>query len=255
MKNRSGEKIKLASIDELLGVVNEESAMEIEISKIHPFKNHPFKVLDDEKMQDLVENVKINGVLTPVLLRMDENEDYEMVSGHRRMHAAQLAGLTTIPAIVRELSDDDAIVAMVDANIQREELLPSEKAFAYKMKLAAMKRQAGRPKSNSGQNDQNLIGREKVKDLIKDVHENGVKLDYKEPKLYDVVQKEEIAEFEEVMRKTIADIVSEASGVACWVYVQKYVKHKTLDEMLQEWSGASKFILAMDTWFERLMAE
>ena len=91
--------------------------------------------------------------------------------------------------------------------------------------------------------------REKVKDLIKDVHENGVKLDYKEPKLYDVVQKEE------VMRKTIADIVSEASGVACLVYVQKYVKHKTLDEMLQEWSGASKFILAMDTWFERLMAE
>lgn len=157
-ENRSGEKIKLASIDELLGVVNEESAMEIEISKIHPFKNHPFKVLDDEKMQDLVESVKINGVLTPVLLRMDENEEYEMVSGHRRMHAAQLAGLTTIPAIVRELSDDDAIVAMVDANIQREELLPSEKAFAYKMKLAAMKRQAGRPKSNSGQNDQNLIG-------------------------------------------------------------------------------------------------
>ena len=156
MKNRSGEKIKLASIDELLGVVNEESAMEIEISKIHPFKNHPFKVLDDEKMQDLVESVKINGVLTPVLLRMDENEDYEMVSGHRRMHAAQLAGLTTIPAIVRELSDDDAIVAMVDANIQREELLPSEKAFAYKMKLDAMKRQGSRTDITSGQIDQKL---------------------------------------------------------------------------------------------------
>ena len=139
MKNRSGEKIKLASIDELLGVVNEESAMEIEISKIHPFKNHPFKVLDDEKMQDLVESVRINGVLTPVLLRMDDNEEYEMVSGHRRMHAAQLAGLTTIPAIVRELSDDDA------TNIQREELLPSEKAFAYKMKMDAMRRTAGRP--------------------------------------------------------------------------------------------------------------
>ena len=153
MKNRSDEKIKLASIDELLGVVNEESAMEIEISKIHPFKNHPFKVLDDEKMQDLVESVKINGVLTPVLLRMDENEDYEMVSGHRRMHAAQLAGLTTIPAIVRELSDDDAIVAMVDANIQREELLPSEKAFAYKMKLDAMKRQGIRTDLTCVQNE------------------------------------------------------------------------------------------------------
>ena len=153
MKNRSGEKIKLASIDELLGVVNEESAMEIEISKIHPFKNHPFKVLDDVKMQDLVESVKINGVLTPVLLRMDENEEYEMVSGHRRMHAAQLAGLTTIPAIVRELSDDDAIVAMVDANIQREELLPSEKAFAYKMKLDAMKRQGIRTDLTCVQNE------------------------------------------------------------------------------------------------------
>ena len=153
MKNRSGEKIKLASIDELLGVVNEESAMEIESSKIHPFKNHPFKVLDDEKMQDLVESVKINGVLTPVLLRMDENEEYEMVSGHRRMHAAQLAGLTTIPAIVRELSDDDAIVAMVDANIQREELLPSEKAFAYKMKLDAMKRQGIRTDLTCVQNE------------------------------------------------------------------------------------------------------
>ena len=150
MKNRSGEKIKLASIDELLGVVNEESAMEIEISKIHSFKNHPFKVLDDEKMQDLVESVKINGVLTPVLLRMDENEEYEMVSGHRRMHAAQLAGLTTIPAIVRELSDD--IVAMVDANIQREELLPGEKAFAYKMKQEAMKHQGSRTDLTLGQN-------------------------------------------------------------------------------------------------------
>ena len=152
MKNRSGEKIKLASIDELLGVVNEESAMEIEISKIHPFKNHPFKVLDDEKMQDLVESVRINGVLTPVLLRMDDNEEYEMVSGHRRMHAAQLAGLTTIPAIVRELSDDDAVIAMVDANIQREELLPSEKAFAYKMKQEAMKHQGSRTDLTLGQN-------------------------------------------------------------------------------------------------------
>ena len=108
--------------------------------------------LDDEKMQDLVESVRINGVLTPVLLRMDDNEEYEMVSGHRRMHAAQLAGLTTIPAIVRELSDDDAIVAMVDANIQREELLPSEKAFAYKMKQEAMKHQGSRTDLTLGQN-------------------------------------------------------------------------------------------------------
>ena len=153
MKNRPGEKIKLASIDELLGVVNEEAAMEIEINKIHAFKNHPFKVLDDEKMQDLIESVKLSGVLTPVLLRVDSNDEYEMISGHRRLHAAKMAGLTTIPAIVRELSDDDAVIAMVDANIQREELLPSEKAFAYRMKLEAMKRQGSRTDLTLSQNE------------------------------------------------------------------------------------------------------
>ena len=153
MKNRPGEKIKLASLDELLGVVNEESAMEIEINKIHAFKNHPYKVLDDEKMQDLIESVKLSGVLTPVLLRVDSNDEYEMISGHRRLHAAKMAGLTTIPAIVRELSDDDAVIAMVDANIQREELLPSEKAFAYRMKLEAMKRQGSRTDLTLSQNE------------------------------------------------------------------------------------------------------
>ena len=153
MKNRPGEKIKLASLDELLGVVNEESAMEIEINKIHAFKNHPFKVLDDEKMQELIESVKLSGVLTPVLLRVDSNDEYEMISGHRRLHAAKMAGLNTIPAIVRELSDDDAVIAMVDANIQREELLPSEKAFAYRMKLEAMKRQGSRTDLTLSQNE------------------------------------------------------------------------------------------------------
>ena len=146
--------------------------MEIEINKIHAFKNHPFKVLDDEKMQDLIESVKLSGVLTPVLLRVDSNDEYEMISGHRRLHAAKMAGLTTIPAIVRKLSDDDAVIAMVDANIQREELLPSEKAFAYKMKLDAMKRQAGRPKNNSGQNDQNLMGTVSRDVLAKQVGES-----------------------------------------------------------------------------------
>lgn len=155
MKNRSGEKVKLTSIDEMLGVLNEESAMEIEISRIHSFKDHPFKVLDDGKMQDLVDSVKENGVLTPVLIRPTANDQYEMISGHRRMHAAAIAGLTTIPAIIRELSDDEAVIAMVDANIQREELLSSEKAFAFKMKLNAMKRQAGRPTKNASQNGTN----------------------------------------------------------------------------------------------------
>ena len=158
MKNRSGEKVKLTSIDEMLGVLNEESAMEIEISRIHSFKDHPFKVLDDGKMQDLVDSVKENGVLTPVLIRPTANDQYEMISGHRRMHAAAITGLTTIPAIIRELSDDEAVIAMVDANIQREELFPSEKAYAFKMKLDAMKHQGGRTDITSGQNGQKLKG-------------------------------------------------------------------------------------------------
>ena len=152
--------------------------------------------LDDEKMQDLVESVRINGVLTLVLLRMDDNEEYEMVSGHRRMHAAQLAGLTTIPAIVRELSDDDAVIAMVDANIQREELLPSEKAFAYKMKMDAMRRTAGRPtKENPRQN----VGNYETADLIgKDNGESGrqvqryIRLTELIPELLDLVDKKKL---------------------------------------------------------------
>ena len=173
MASKMSERLNFKSVEELLGVVNEEAAMDIEIYKISGFKGHPFKVIDDEKMQDLIESVKLSGVLTPVLLRVDNNDEYEMISGHRRLHAAKMAGLTTIPAIVRELSDDDAVIAMVDANIQREELLPSEKAFAYKMKLDAMKRQAGRPKSNSGQNDQNLMGTVSRDVLAKQVGESS----------------------------------------------------------------------------------
>lgn len=154
--SRSGEKVKLTSIDELLGVMNEESAMEIELKSITPFRSHPFKVLNDEKMEALINSIKENGVITPVLIRPTEKNHYEMISGHRRMYAARKAGLATIPAIVREMSDDEAVIAMVDANIQREELLPSEKAFAYKMKLEAMKHQGGRTDITSGQNGQKL---------------------------------------------------------------------------------------------------
>lgn len=144
MKTRPGQKIQIKSVEELLGVVNEEAAMDIEIYKITSFADHPFKVVDDEKMQELVESIRVNGVLSPVLIRPKGMDTYEMISGHRRLHAAQLAGLESIPAIIRELSDDEATIAMVDANIQREELLPSEKAFAFKMKLEAMKHQGER---------------------------------------------------------------------------------------------------------------
>ena len=154
--NRTGQKLKLTSVEELLGVPATESSTEIDIHMIHDFKDHPFKVLDDDKMADLVESIRVNGVLSPVLVRPDGEGSYEMISGHRRMHAAKIVGLTMIPAIVRDLSDDEAIVYMVDSNIQREELLPSEKAFAYKMKMEAIKRGAGRPtKENSCQSGTN----------------------------------------------------------------------------------------------------
>ena len=158
MRERVGQKIKLKSVEEILGVVGEESAMEIEIYKIHPFKDHPFHVVDDDRMKRLVDSIRENGILVPTIVRSIGNDEYEMISGHRRMHAAQKLGMERIPVIIREMSDDEAIVKMVDSNIQREELLPSEKAFAYKMKMEAMKRQAGRPSNNSGQNDQNLRG-------------------------------------------------------------------------------------------------
>ena len=147
---RPGQQLKGLSVQELLGVTNEESAMDIEISLIHPFKNHPFKVVDDEKMQDLVDSIKLNGVLSPVLLREAGHGQYEMISGHRRLHAAQLAGLDAIPAFIRDMTDDEATIIMVDSNIQREELLPSEKAFAYKMKMDALRRTAGRPRKEKG---------------------------------------------------------------------------------------------------------
>ena len=156
MKTRAGQKIRLTSVEELLGVTNEESAMDLEIAKIRPFKDHPFKVLDDEKMQDLIESIRINGILSPVLVRPIGNDTYEMVSGHRRMHAVIMLGMDTVPAIIREMTDDEAVVKMVDANIQREELLPSEKAFAYKMKMDAMRRQGLRSDLTSDQNDQRL---------------------------------------------------------------------------------------------------
>ena len=144
MGNRPGQKIKLTSIDELLCVPQTAGTTDVDVNAIYPFENHPFKVLDDEKMEELVDSIKLNGILTPVIVRPDDEGTYEMISGHRRLHAAKRAGLQKIPAIVKEMTNDDAILAMVDSNLQREEILPSEKAFAYKMKYEAMRRQGAR---------------------------------------------------------------------------------------------------------------
>lgn len=128
-------------------------------AEISDFPNHPFKVRMDQSMVELVDSVKQYGVLVPSLVRPMPDGSYQMVSGHRRKRAAELAGLPTVPCIIRELTDDEAIIVMVDSNLQREQVLPSEKAFAYKMKLEAMKRQAGRPnKNNSAPVGPNLLG-------------------------------------------------------------------------------------------------
>ena len=152
MKTRPGEKIKMLTVDELLGVPDGESAVEINIDKIYAFENHPFKVIKDAKMQELIESVLVNGIITPVIVRPDDEDGYEMISGHRRLFAAREAGLDTIPAFVRELTDDQATIAMVDANLQREIILPSEKAFAYKMRYEAMRHQGFRSDLTSSQN-------------------------------------------------------------------------------------------------------
>ena len=151
MAKRVGQKIKMTSIDELLCVPSVAGCEEIEVAKIRPFKDHPFKVLDDEKMHELVESIMLNGVLVPVTVRPLEDGEYEMISGHRRLFAVKEIGLARIPAIVKNYNDDEAVLAMVDSNLQREEILPSEKAYAYKMKYEAMKRQGKRNDLTSSQ--------------------------------------------------------------------------------------------------------
>ena len=128
-----------------------EQVQQIPIGELFPFKNHPFKVLDDDSMSDTVESVKQYGVLSPLIARPRPKGGYEIISGHRRQHAAELAGLETLPVIVREMSDDAAVILMVDSNLQREHILPSERAFAYKMKLDAIKNQGARSDLTSPQ--------------------------------------------------------------------------------------------------------
>ena len=143
-ENRSGSAADAAA---------KEKRTEMPLSDLHPFEGHPSKVLDDELMEQTVESIKQIGVVSPLIVRPDPEGGFEILSGHRRLHAAQLAGLETVPVIVNEMDDDAAIIFMVDSNLQRENILPSERAFSYKMKLEAMKHQAGRP---SKENDSQL---------------------------------------------------------------------------------------------------
>ena len=144
---KSGANISLTSYDDIFSTEESrqtEQIQQISIGELHPFKNHPFKVLDDEAMQRTVESVAQFGVMAPLIARPREEGGYEIISGHRRQHAAQLAGLKSLPVIVRKMDDDQAVILMVDSNLQRESILPSERAFAYKMKLEAIKNQGAR---------------------------------------------------------------------------------------------------------------
>ena len=142
------DRVQLKGLDSLFGIDQEQSGqvLDVPIGELFPFQNHPFKVLDDEKMAQTVESVRENGILVPIMVRNRPEGGYEVISGHRRRHAAEIVGLKMVPVIVRDLTDDEAVIAMVDDNLQREEILPSEKAFAFKMKLQAVSRVKGRPK-------------------------------------------------------------------------------------------------------------
>ena len=181
-------------------VKKSERIQEIPLSELHPFKNHPFRVVDDEAMQRTVESVAQFGVLAPALARPRPEGGYELVAGHRRMRASELAGLETMPVIVRQMDDDTATIAMVDSNLQRETLLPSERAFAYKMKMEAMARRAGRPsKENSGQVGRDFQGKESREIIAEHTGESArqvqrfINLTNLIPELLDMVDRKEIA--------------------------------------------------------------
>ena len=175
-----------------------EQVQQIPIDALHPFTNHPFKVLDDEAMTRTVESIAQYGVLAPLIARpRPDGDGYEIISGHRRQYAAKLAGLDTLPVIVRQMSDDAAVILMVDSNLQREHILPSERAFAYKMKLDAMRRTSGKP---SKENPRQLVGNFETADVVgKESGESGrqvqrfIRLTNLVPELLDMVDEKKIA--------------------------------------------------------------
>jgi len=202
----SARNIELKSVDDLFATeesradAQREKVQEIPLGELHPFRNHPFKVKDDAAMQDTVDSVREYGVLVPAIARPDPDGGYELIAGHRRHHASELAGKETMPVIIRDLDDDAATIIMVDSNLQREELLPSERAFAYKMKLDAMKRQAGRPmKENRDQVGHNFSGKRTVELIAENAPDSRnqiqryIRLTELIPELLDMVDERKIA--------------------------------------------------------------
>ena len=196
---KNGANISLTSYDDIFSTEESrqtEQIQQIPIAELHPFKDHPFKVLDDEAMQRTVESVAQFGVLAPLVVRPREEGGYEIISGHRRQHAAELAGLKTLPVIVRNMDDDQAVIQMVDSNLQRESILPSERAFAYKMKLEAIKNQGARSDLTSRQ----VVGKLEAADLVgKSSDESGrqvqrfIRLTNLIPELLELVDQKKIS--------------------------------------------------------------
>ena len=199
----SAKKVELASVDDLFSTEESrleerlEKIQEIPLSELHPFKNHPFKVKDDEAMLETADSIKQYGVLVPAIARPDPDGGYELVAGHRRRRASELAEKETMPVIIRDLDDDAATIIMVDSNLQRESLLPSERAFAYKMKLEAVKHQGVRTDLTSVQIEQKLSARDRV---AKDAGERSgiqvmryIRLTELIPELLDMVDEKKIA--------------------------------------------------------------
>ena len=202
---RKGANVTLSSYDEIFTTEEtrtesqQEHVQMIPLSELHPFEGHPFRVVDDEEMQKTVESVKQYGVLTPAIARPDPDGGYEIISGHRRLRASELAGLDKLPVIVREMDDDSAIIYMVDSNLQREHILPSERAFAYKMKLDAIKHQGERRDITSGQVDPKLIGKRSNQIVADDAGESVklvqlyIRLTELIPEIRDMVDEKKIA--------------------------------------------------------------
>lgn len=198
----SGRNLNLTSYDEIFQTeetrieATQEKVIDIPLKDLHPFKNHPFKVLDDESMLETAESITKHGVLVPVIARPREEGGYELISGHRRKRASELAGKETLPCIVRNLDDDAATIIMVDSNIQRENILPSERAFAYKLKLEAIKHQGQRNDLTSGQLGTRLRADEKLADSVGDSARNVqrfIRLTELVPELLDTVDAKKIA--------------------------------------------------------------
>ena len=198
----SAKNVKLASVDDLFSTEESraddqrEKVVEIPLSELHPFKDHPFKVKDDEAMMDTAESIRQYGVLVPAIARPDPNGGYELIAGHRRHHASEIAGKDTMPVIVRDLDDDAATIIMVDSNLPREELLPSERAFAYKMKLDAIKHQGFRSDLTSAQVGPKLTAAEKIAENSPDSKsqiKRFIRLTELIPPLLDMVDEKKIA--------------------------------------------------------------